>query len=115
MANLQFISTGGVSANDIGFKGAGLTADAEFNGKPLKVDKDAPFGTIFALDPRYLLRFVNTDFEWADEDGNMLDRVEDVDAFEARSRFFFNTAYDKPNASGRLDGVSAQVVIAHIL
>lgn len=114
IANRRFISNGGTANNDIGFKGAGLDTDPEFNGSPVKCDKDAPYDIWFGLDPKHCLKFNNTDFEWADEDGNVLDRQDDVDAYEARARMFFNLCYQRPQASFRVDGIATNKVVAHI-
>ncbi len=114
VANRRFISSGGTADNDVGFKGAALDSDPEFNGAPVKCDKDAPYNTWIGLDPSHCLKFNNTDFEWADEDGNVLDRQDDVDAYEARARMFFNLCYQRPQASFRVDGISTNIVVAHV-
>lgn len=113
VANRRFVSTGGAAAFDAGYKNGGDEPD--FNGAPCKVDKDAPYATWFGLDPQHALNFKNTDFEWADEDGAILNRLDDVDGFEATARMFFNTCYQKPQASFRLDGISTTIVVAHVL
>ena len=114
VANRSFISTGGATNNDIGFKGNAIDEDPRFGGAPIKCDKDAPYGIWFAWDTGYALNFENTPFEWADEDGAIMSRLDGVDAFEAVARMYFNRCDEKPSASGRLDDIDTNVVVAHI-
>jgi hypothetical protein len=74
-----------------------------------------PYGTIFGIDPRQMVRYVNTPGEWMDEDGSILSRVSGVDAFEGTYRCYENGHYERPNAGCRWDGVNATVVVAHII
>jgi len=86
-----------------------------FGDIPWKVDKFAPYGLLFGIDPSYMTRYVEVDGEWADDDGTILLRLQDVDAYEARWRVFDNYANDRPAASFRLDGIDATIVIAHLI
>ena len=47
--------------------------------------------------------------EWASEDGSILLRAANVDAFEARYRVFENFYSDRGNAHVRWDGITATV------
>lgn len=114
VANRRYLSTSGANNHDGGFKGAAIDSDPEFAGKPVKVDKDAPYNTWFGLDTRYGINFENSPGEWVDEDGAILSRIHGSDVFEAVWRWFGNFAYEKPNASFRLDGVNANLVIIHV-
>ena len=78
------------------------------------VDKDAPYSTLFGLDPSSFTRWVEVEGEWADDDGTILLRLVDQDAYEARYRIFDNFSLDRPNSCVRWDGITATVVVAHI-
>jgi len=82
---------------------------------PCKVAPLAPYGTIFGIDKRHMTRYVNTEGEWIDEDGSVLSRVADTDAFEASYRCFENNHYERPNAGIRFDSINATAVVAHVM
>jgi hypothetical protein len=88
--------------------------DITFGDVPWIVDKDAPYGTIFGLDPTTFTRWSEVEGEWADDDGTILLRLVDQDAYEARYRIFDNFSLDRPASCVRWDGVTASVVVAHI-
>jgi hypothetical protein len=88
--------------------------DITFGDIPWKVDKDAPYGILFGVDPSSATRYVEVEGEWADDDGTILLRLTDVDAYEARFRVFDNFALDVPASCFRLDGITATVVVLHI-
>lgn len=115
VANRTFMQTAGAANFDLGFKGGALDSNPEFSGKPVMVDKDAPYRTWFGIDWTGAIRFPNTDFEWADEDGAVLRALIDVDAYEARNRMYFNQAHDCPNKSFRIDDIDSTVIVAHVL
>jgi hypothetical protein len=85
-----------------------------FGGIEWIVDKDCVYGTLFGVDKSYFTRFVEKEGEWADDDGTILLRLQDVDAYEARYRMFYNRACDRPATCWRLDGINATVVVVHI-
>lgn len=114
VANRRYLSTSGANNHDGGWKGNAIDSDPEFGGKPVKVDKDAPYNTWFGLDTRYCINFENSPGEWVDEDGNVLLRTPGTDAFEAVWRWFGNFCYEKPNASFRLDGINTNIVVIHV-
>ena len=89
--------------------------DVGFGSVPVKVAAQFPYGTLMGLDKRYLVRYVNTEGGWMDEDGNILSRVADTDAFEGTYRLFENLHNDRPNACFRLDGITTSVAVAHIV
>ncbi|MFQ5874292.1 MAG: phage major capsid protein [Dehalococcoidia bacterium] len=101
---------------DLGTKGAALSSDITYAGVPFKVDKDAPYGIIFGLgDKSSMLRWSHISGEWADEDGRVLRIASNSqDAWEAFYRIFENYDCDRPNASVRWDGVTANVVTTHL-
>lgn len=71
-----------------GFKGI------EFNGVPIVPDKDAISKTMFFVDPSTLSMFVSKDVSWMDEDGSILTRITNKDAFEAVLRTYQNLGVD---------------------
>jgi hypothetical protein len=89
--------------------------DIGFGDVPVKVAAMAPYGILWGLDKRFLVRYVNTEGEWMNEDGSILSRVNGVDAFEGTYRLFENNHNDRPNASFRLDGINATITVAHIV
>ena len=113
-ANRRYMVTGGASMHDAGFKGNALDEDPSFGGTPIKVDKDAPYGTWFGMDKRYFVNYENSPGEWVDEDGAVLSRIHGQDTFEAVWRWFGNFANEKPNASFRLDGINSNLVVIHV-
>ena len=88
--------------------------DITYGDVPWIVDKDCHVGMLFGIDKSYNTRYVETEGEWADDDGTILLRLLDVDAYEARYRIFENYANDRPAASFRLDGITATVVTVAI-
>jgi hypothetical protein len=106
------------SGGDLRKPDAGTAAakmkEITFGDMPWYVDKDAPYGTLFGIDPMYFTRWVEVEGEWADDDGTILLRLTDVDAYEARYRIFENFSLDRPASCVRWDGITANVVVAHI-
>src|SRR3990172_244003 len=113
-ANRVYMSDGGANMHNAGWKGNLLDDDMKFGEAVIKVDKDAPFGTMFFCDTRYFVNYENTPGEWVDEDGAILSRVPGQDTFEAMWRCFLNFANEKANASARLDGISTNLVVVHV-
>lgn len=97
---------GDVAAPDAGFAQSAIGKAVEWNGKPWEVERMCPFGMIFGLDKSKLTRYVNCEGEWADEDGSVLGRILNKDAYEARYRIFDNYHSDMPCANFRIDNVT---------
>lgn len=55
----------------------------DYFGQPFIADRQAPFGKIFYLDEKELVMFDAGDWDWLDEDGNILKWVTGFDAWEA--------------------------------
>lgn len=55
----------------------------EYNGKPLVVDRHMPPNGIYFLDESTLQLYRMSDFNWMDQDGSVLSRVANADAYEA--------------------------------
>lgn len=106
------------SGGDLRKPDAGTAAakmkDITFGDLPWYVDKDAPYGTLFGIDPMHFTRWSEVEGEWADDDGTILLRLTDVDAYEARYRVFENFSLDRPASCVRWDGITANIVVAHI-
>lgn len=105
---------GDLSSPDAGTK-ASKQKEVTFGGIPWVVEKFAPYGILFGIDKTYFTRWVEAEGEWADDDGTILLRLADVDAYEARYRIFENYSNDRPAACVRWDGIDATVVVAHII
>ncbi|UOF78544.1 hypothetical protein [Caudoviricetes sp.] len=88
--------------------------DITFGDIPWQIDKDAPFGTLFGVDNESMTRWAEVEGEWADDDGTILMRLVDTDAYEGRYRIFDNFSLDRPASCVRFDGITATVVVAHI-
>lgn len=71
-----------------GFKGLA------FNDVPIVADKDAIANTMFYVDPSTLSMFMSKDVSWMDDDGHILSRVANKDAFEAVLRTYQNMGVD---------------------
>jgi len=87
-----------------------------FGGTPLKRGIDAPYGTWFGVDPRSFVRYVADAGSWIDEDGAVLHRdATAVDTFLGEYRIYENFCAFRPNQSFRLDGITSQVIAAHVV
>ena len=95
---------------DAGTKAAKM-GGVDFGGIPFTIDRDAPFGILFGIDQSPFTRWVEVEGEWADEDGTILLRITDVDAYEARYRVFENYSNDKPASCVRWDGIDSTVAV----
>lgn len=113
-ADRRYATRSDLSAPDAGTKVAKLK-EITFGDIPLYVDKDAPYGTMFGIDPVSFTRWVEVEGEWGDDDGTVLLRLTDVDAYEARYRVFENYSCDRPASCVRWDGITANAVVAHIV
>lgn len=87
---------------DGGFKAGSLA----FDGVPLGVSKDCPKGTIFFLNSKTWKRVELQAGGFAEEDGKILNKVANQDAYEGFWRMYYEQVSLKPNASAILTGVS---------
>lgn len=104
---------GDLSSPDGGTKAA-KQKDITFGNIPWQTDKDAPYGMLFGADFSTATRWVEVEGEWADDDGTILLRLSNQDAYEARYRLFENYSLDRPASCVRWDGITANVVVAHV-
>lgn len=98
-----------VASFDAGSQVGAFKAEPDFNGIPIKVDKDFAYGVLMGLNKEHLFWVPETPGEWAADDGHVLCRVPNVDAYEARYRVFENFFSDRGNAHVRFDGVTVTV------
>lgn len=113
-ADRRYATSSDLKKPDVGTQVAKLK-EITFGDIPMFVDKDAPYGTLFGIDPTPFTRWVECEGEWADDDGTVLLRLTDVDAYEARYRIFENYSCDRPASCVRWDGITANAVVAHIV
>lgn len=90
--------------NTMEFKG-GFSA-IEVAGLPFVADVDAPFGTIFMLDEKYIKVFSPRDWHFLDEDGHVLKWVVGYDAWEAALARYLNLGISRRNVQLVMTGVT---------
>lgn len=103
---------------DVGTNAAKAAWDTglTFGGIPLKRGMDTPYGMIFGIDPQGFVRYVPLEAGWIDDDGSVLFRsTTAVDTFDAQYRCYENFANFYPNKCFRLDGVTSNIVVAHVV
>jgi hypothetical protein len=83
--------------------------EVKWNNCEWRVDRMAPYGMIFGVDPSFNVHYENSPGDFVDTDGTILLRVTDKDAFEGRWRIIDNFTNDKPCTCFRLDGITANV------
>jgi len=94
---------------DVGVTGNGKKRELKFNGLDIEKARFAPYGQLFGINDNHLKRYVNTEGEWADEDGTVLARVSGQDVFDAYYRKFGNHGILKCNSSFILTGITVTV------
>lgn len=73
------------------------STDVTHNKTPFIAERDCPWNTIFCLTHSSLKLAPISDWEWADEDGDVFSRVSNTDAFEAFTRWIGNFYSPDPN------------------
>jgi len=81
-----------------GFKGL------EFNNMAIVADNQCPSGVLYMLKSKHLLLSTASDFDWADEDGKILDKVSGKDAYTAYMYFDAQFACKKRNVFAKVTG-----------
>ncbi len=94
---------------DGGTDAGSFKAELTYSDIPWKVDKDMAYGVILGLNKSHLFWIPEDEGSWADEDGDILHRVNDKDSYEARYRVFENFYSDRGNSHFRMDGVTVTV------
>lgn len=77
----------------------------EFNGLPVVADADCPPNTMFFIDTNHLKVMEMQDWDWMDDDGAILSRVANSDAYEAVMYKYADLATDRPRAHSFLRDV----------
>lgn len=78
----------------------------DYFGQPFIADRQAPFGKVFFLDEKNLVMFDTGDFDWLDEDGNILKWVIGYDAWEAVLAKYCNLGAKRRNTQLLLYGLT---------
>lgn len=79
--------------------GDGTFRAIEHNGVPIIVDRDMTHGRVYGLNPSSLKKFDETDYFWLDNDGSVLVRDPDRDAYSATLASYSEMGTDKRNAN----------------
>ena len=92
--------------NTVSLKG-GYSAGIPFMGGggqeiPVVVDRDCPAHSMYFLNTQHLTEYMQSDWEFMQEDGSVLSRVSGVDAYEFILFKYMELATDKRNAHGKL-------------
>lgn len=69
-------------------------------------ERDCPDNTAFVLNPAHLKEHRMSDWDWMQRDGAVLNRVANVDAYEATLYRYHLLATDQRNAHGRIDDLT---------
>lgn len=87
-----------------GFKATSVTAGR--NTLALWAERDCPETTAFIVNTGHLVQFEASDWEFMDEDGAVLNRVPNQDAYEATLFKYHELATDQRNAHGKLTSLT---------
>lgn len=68
-----------------------------YDDRPVVVDKDCPRGRVYGIDTDALYIFSETDWDWIDQDGSVLHRIPDQDAFQAALYRYWEFGTDARN------------------
>ncbi len=88
VANKRYVNT---MELDGGFKAL------EYDGLPIVIDKDCTRGRIYGLDLETLHLFSETDYQWMDADGSILERLPNHDAYQATLYRYWELGTDARN------------------
>jgi hypothetical protein len=94
---------------DAGISGGGKKRELTFNGLDIEKARFAPYGLLYGIDDTHLKRYINTEGEWADEDGSVMSRQSGKDVFEMYYRKFGNHGVLRCNSSFVLAGITVTV------
>jgi hypothetical protein len=78
----------------------------DYMGKAFFADRQAPFGKVFFLDKRFINMYDTGDWDWLDEDGNILKWVVGFDAWEAVLAKYCNLGASRRNTQLLLYGLT---------
>jgi len=108
-ADRRYDATGAAKNYDAGTLAGANKKDLTYNGWSFRTDKDFAYGYLAGLNTSHLQWLPETKGEWAEDDGTILLRIANVDAYEARFRVSENFATDKANAHVMFSGVTVNV------
>ena len=74
-------------------------------GLPVIADKDAPYGSVFFLDERWLRFYANRDWHWLEEDGRVLKWTPNQDAWQFVLARYLNLGASRRNTQLVMYGV----------
>lgn len=84
----------------------GVEVNSSSGNAVLTADKDTPTGEAYLLSTANLEQYQASDWEFMDDDGAVLSRVPNRDAYEAVLFKYHELATDKRNAHGKLTGLT---------
>lgn len=99
---------------DVGFDGGALNGEVKYTKTRIIPVSDMPYGFWMGVYKDLLVRTVDSEGEWINEDGAILSRIPNRDVFIAQYRIFENYWSRQPNTGFRLDAVTATVDVDHI-
>lgn len=99
---------------DIGYDGGALDGEVKYTKTKIIPVSDFVYGTWMGIYKGTLVRTVDSEGEWINEDGAILSRIPNRDIFQAQYRIFENYWNKQPNTGFRLDGITATVDVDHI-
>ena len=108
-ADRRYASDAKPANYDAGTLAGANKKDLTYNGWSFRTDKDFAYGTLCGVNTSHMVWLPETKGEWAEDDGTILLRVANVDAYEARFRVSENFASDKGNSHVRWDGITTNV------
>lgn len=76
-----------------------------YDGRPIVVDKDCTRGRIYGLALESIFMAYETDYNWIDQDGAVLHRMVDEDAFQAAMYRYWNLATDARNRNVLIEDI----------
>jgi len=99
---------------DIGYDGGALNGETRYSKVKIIPSKDMPYGYWVGVYKPMMVRTVDAEGEWINEDGAILSRIPNRDVFLANYRIFENYWSRQPNSGFREDGITATVDVDHI-
>lgn len=99
---------------DVGFDGGALNGEVKYTKTKVIPVSDMPYGFWLGIHKGSMIRTVDAEGEWVNEDGAILSRIPNRDVFLANYRIFENFWAKQPNTCFRLDGITATIDSDHI-
>jgi hypothetical protein len=80
---------------------------------PLVVDGDAPYRMLFGVNKASWTRYVESEGEWANQEGSVLKWVNEYDEYTAFFYIFDNFHCQTPNRNFRMEGIDVTQMAVH--